>query len=240
MDHRALTTPARALVVGITIGLLVTGPGTAVAAQDAWSSQSSWRGKDHVNLGGYLVIGGLTGFEAFQRDGGQSFDGSMGFVLKGGARVHPYFAAEVEGNFLSGFDTVVNLTNVPSPPAGLPPAVGLTIDGGNVTVNAKAYLPLGRIQPHATVGLGGMWARLRSTYPVTVVCTPSWYYYWYCNGAYARLASGGGFAMRFGGGVDLQVTDDWALVVEAAYVRPFGEIEDLSYVNLNWGVRFDF
>lgn len=236
------STPLRwlqAVALGATIGILVTGPGIAVAQDDDWGS-GTLRGTDHVNLGGYLVIGGLTGFETFRDDAGQDFDSTFGFVLKGGARLHRNFAAEVEGNFLSGFDTVVDLRNNPDIPAGFPPFAALTVDGGNVTVNAVAYLPLGRIQPKAVVGLGGMWARLRSTYPVSVVCGPSFWYYWYCTGAYARIASGGGFVMRFGGGVDFQIADDWALVVDATYVKPFGELEDLTYVNLNWGIRFDF
>jgi hypothetical protein len=217
----------------MAIGILVVGPGAAQA-------QGNWSGDDYVNLGGYMVIGGLTGFEAFDGDGGQDFDSSFGFVLKGGARLHKNFAAEIEGNFLSGFDTTVDLQGNPAVPPGFPPFANLTIDGGNVTLNAKAYLPLGRIQPNAIVGLGGMWSRLRSTYPVTVVCGPSYWFYWYCSGAYARLASDGGFVMRFGGGVDVQMGEQWALVVDATYVMPFGSIEELSYVNLNWGVRFDF
>jgi len=227
------------VVLGMTLGVLVIGPGVA-RAQESWSGQNTFSGHDYVNTGGYMMIGGLTGFEAFSGDGGQDFDSTFGFVLKGGARFNPYIAAEVEGNFLSGFDTVVNLTNNPAIPAGFPPSVALTLDGGNVTVNAKAYFPLGRFQPNAIIGLGGMWTRVRSTYPVSVVCGPSFYFYWYCTGAYAQLASGGGFVMRFGGGVDVQLGDTWALVVDATYVKPFGSIEEFSYVNLNWGVRFDF
>jgi hypothetical protein len=230
----------RAAALGAAICILFTSQGVAAAQDDYWGSGTP-RGDDHVNLGGYLMIGGLTGFETFQRDGGQDFDSSFGFVLKGGARLHRNFAAEVEGNFLSGFDTVVDLRNNPGIPAGFPPFAALTVDGGNVTVNAVAYLPLGRIQPKAIVGLGGMWARLRSTYPVGVVCSPSYYfYYWYCADTYAQLASRGGFVMRFGGGVDFQIGDDWALVVDATYVKPFGDVEALTYVDLNWGIRFDF
>jgi len=222
------------------IGILAAGPAVAQGA-DPWTSQSSWQGHDHVRTGGYVVIGGLTAFETFQNDSGQDFDNSFGFVLKGGGRINPYLALEVEGNFISGFDTVVDISGNPSfPGSGLPPQVGLTVDGGNITGNAVLYFPLGRLQPKAIVGLGGMWARLRSTNQVGVVCGPSFNFYWYCTGAYAQLGSTGGFVMRFGGGFDLQLGDEWALVVESTYVKPFGSVADLTYVNLNWGLRFDF
>lgn len=235
-----ITTLTRSLAIGSMLGVLIAGPVLA-QANDPWTSGSSYRGHDYVNTGGYMVIGGLTAFETFQNDFGQQFDTSFGFVLKGGARLNPFLALEVEGNFISGFDTLVNISNNPNfPGSGLPPVVGLTVDGGNIMGNVVAYLPLGRIQPKAIVGLGGMWARLRSTNQVGVVCGPSFYYYWYCTGAYAQLGSTGGFVMQFGGGVDVVLGDNWALVIESTYVKPFGSIEDLTYVNLNWGVRFDF
>lgn len=231
----------RCLAIGMMLGVLIAGP-AAAGPGDPWNSSTNYRGHDFVNLGGYMMIGGLTAFETFQRDFGQEFDNSMGFMLKGGARVHPFLAFEVEGNFISGFDTQVNISNNPNfPTSGLPPLVGLTVDGGNITGNIVAYLPLGRIQPKAIVGLGGMWARLRSTNQVGVVCGPSfYYYYWYCTGAYAQLGSTGGFVMRFGGGVDVTLGDNWALIIEATYVKPFGSIDELTYVNMNWGLRFDF
>ena len=243
MSRLLVSVCGRAAVLGALIGVLVAGPGPAHAqSAGGWTDKSNWSGSEHVNTGGYLMIGALTAFEAFQDDGGQDFDNSFGFVLKGGSRFHPLFAAEIEGNFISGFDTLVNISDNPGfPGSNLPPLIGLTVDGGNVTANAVAYLPLGRIQPKAIVGLGGMWARLRSTNQVSVVCGPSYYsFYWYCTGAYAQLASDGGFVMRFGGGVDVQLGEAWALVVDGTYVMPFGSIDELSYVNLNWGVRFDF
>lgn len=225
---------ARGFILALATLALSTGQ---AYAQGSWTSADNYQGQDFVNTGGYMMIGGLTGFEFFQRDGGQEFDSSFGFVLKGGARFNPYLAAEIEGNFLSGFDTVVNVAGNPNVPPGVN-ALALTVDGGNVMANVVAYFPLGRVQPKAIVGLGGMWARLRSTNPVGTVCGGG--FFWYCTGAYAQLGSSGGFAMRFGGGVDVYLSEDWALVLESTYVKPFGSIEELTYLNLNWGVRFDF
>ena len=232
-----IRTPTRRLCAGIAVAAAVVLVAAPAGAQRSFGD--NFRGQDFVNTGGYMVLGGLTGFEVFQADGGQQFDNSLGFVLKGGARFNPYIAAEVEGNFLSGFDTVIDLTQIPGGvPPGLPPFVGLTVDGGNITANAVVYFPLGRIQPKAILGVGGMWARLRTTNAVTVVCGGG--FYWYCRGAYAQLGSNGGFVMRYGGGADVYIGEDWALTLEASFVQPFGGIEELRYVNLNWGVRFDF
>jgi opacity protein-like surface antigen len=115
----------------------------------------------------------------------------------------------------------------------------LTIDGGVFTANVKGTLPFDRIQPYALVGLGGMWARLRSTYATGAVCTPT-YWGWWCEGTYTSFGNNGAFAMKLGGGTDVYITDDWAITLDASYVMPFGNLEDLRYVNFAWGARFRF
>ena len=89
------------------------------------------------------------------------------------------------------------------------------------------------------VGIGGMWTRLRSTNAVGTVCAPG-AIYWYCNGVYANFGGDGGFVSKFGGGTDFYITEYWALTLDVAYVLPAGSISELQYVNLGWGVRFNF
>ncbi|MBW2231722.1 MAG: outer membrane beta-barrel protein [Deltaproteobacteria bacterium] len=219
--------------------------GGIVAMIAGAANAQNYSGHQWVDTGGYLFLGGMTAWENFEDTGNigdprpaADFSTSLGFTIKGGYRFMPYLAAEVEGNFLSGFDTLVN---VPAgQPPGVPPVFPLTVDGGAITFNALAYFPLGRIQPHAIFGLGGNWMNLRTTYPVATVCSPSWYYWWYCRGVYAQLRDGGGFVIRAGLGLDVNVSEDWAIVVDATYVKPFGDLESLPYINMNWGVRFNF
>jgi hypothetical protein len=215
----------------------------AVAMIAGTAHAQNYSGHQWVDTGGYLFLGGLTAWENFEDTSnigdprpGADFSTSLGFTIKGGYRFMPYLAAEVEGNFLSGFDTHV----FPPAGSGLPPSFPLTVDGGAITFNALAYFPLGRIQPHAIFGLGGNWMNLRTTYPVATVCGPGFGWYWYCRGAYLRLRDGGGFVIRAGLGLDVHVSEDWAIVVDATYVKPFGDLESLPYINMNWGVRFNF
>lgn len=241
MSRRTLRRSIGALLIGLSC---FAAAGLA-EAQDSWMDGSTYSGNDYVNTGGYLILGGLTGFDNFSTPSSvpePSFDASFGFVLKGGARLNPFLALEAEFDYLSGFDTIVDITGVPGfAGSGLPPSVALTIDGGNVTFNAVAYFPLGRIQPKAIVGLGGMWAELRSTNVTSTVCYPGYYWYgWYCSGAYTNIGNEGGFVMRFGGGADVYLSESFALTLDATYVLPFGSISDLGYTNLNWGVKFDF
>jgi hypothetical protein len=207
------------------------------------SAKGSFTGNDWVDTGGYLFLGGLTAWDEFDDTGNYgdpqpsaNFDASLGFTIKGGYRFLPYQSAEVEGNFLSGFQTTV----YPPAGSGLPPAFPLTIDGGAITFNALGYFPLGRFQPHAIFGIGGSWMNLRSTNTVGTVCSPGYYYYWYCRGVYLQLRNGGGFVLRGGAGIDFYVSEDWAVVVDATYVKPFGDLERLPYWNMNWGIRFTF
>lgn len=184
--------------------------------------------------GGYLIIGGLTAFEQFQGTDDTDISNSMGVELRGGYRFLEYLSAELELDWLSGFDFEV------APPAISPRTAKLTIDGGQFTANVKAYLPFGRIQPYGLFGLGLMYGRVRSTYAVTTVCSPYWYY-WYCSGAYAHLGSSTEFLMKYGGGLDIYLTDTYAISLDAAYVQPFGKLDDLRNITFNWGflIKFD-
>jgi len=91
----------------------------------------------------------------------------------------------------------------------------------SLTANAKVYPLLGRWQPYALVGLG------------------------YLSGD-ADFGQGNGsgnedgFVMRFGGGLDANITENWQIGPEVAYVLPFGDIEDFDAVTISGGIRYMF
>lgn len=185
--------------------------------------------------GMYVVLGGLNNFENFPKDNpfenDATYGNSMGFQARFGARFLPYLAAEIQGDFISGFDVTV-----PTEDAGRIP---LSLEGGNITGNIRAILPLGRFEPYAKVGVGGMWSNLVTGFYTGSVCTPS-YWGWWCSPTRTRLADAGAFVAKFGGGVDVWITEDFALVFDAEYVLPTGELTGQQYVNFGWAAKFKF
>lgn len=182
--------------------------------------------------GPYMIIAGLNSFEHFQ-DTGEDFTNSWGFAARGGYRLNKWLAVEGALEFLSGYD--VNVALAPPPPGA---SADLTVDGGNGGANVKLYAPwFGRLQPYGLLGIGGMWAELRTTYPTGYVCDPI---YWYCSGTYTQLGHEGAFLAKFGGGAEFWLSQDFALVVEAAFNLPTGDLKDLRATNLIWGGVFRF
>jgi opacity protein-like surface antigen len=81
------------------------------------------------------------------------------------------------------------------------------------TANAKGYLFKDRFQPYAALGIGVM----------TVEDD--------------RFT---GFAARFGGGVDLYVTEHIVLNTEVRYVLPTGSAESFDMISFGWGLQYRF
>jgi len=199
----------------LCVALLMSGPALA----DVYSKP-----------GVYAFLGGLTALESFPEVAGASYGNSYGFDARVGLRLNDYLAFEVEGNFLSGFDV-----DVPTQGG----TAKFNLEGGNVTANAKVVLPLGRFQPYALVGIGGMWADLRTRDITGVTCTPG-FFGWWCAGTTTRIDNGGSFVAKFGGGSDFWLTEDFALTLDAVYMMPTGELEDLNSIKLGWGVKFKY
>jgi hypothetical protein len=184
---------------------------------------------EYYDRGAYLILGGLTGFQQFDAPDEADIGTSLGFELRGGYRFLPYFSAEGQMDFFTGFKLRT----------GDPEAGDFQIDGFNFTANAKAYYPLGRFHPYALVGLGGMYAQLRTDQPVGTVCRPG-YWGWWCSGVYGQVDEEFGFVTKFGGGLDIYLGDMWAISLDATYVKPYGNIDMLKYISFNWGVKFEF
>ncbi|NIO11468.1 MAG: outer membrane beta-barrel protein [Deltaproteobacteria bacterium] len=171
--------------------------------------------------GAYFVLGGITGFERLDDTSSVSVDDSLGFNMRFGYRFLPGLAAEIEWDFLDGFD----LNDVPG---------NLTVDGWLLTANVKAPLRTDRVQPFLLAGLGAMYAQLRSE-TVLVVCD-----WWWCYGTSAQLGDEIDFAMRFGGGLDVYLAEEFAITLDANYVIPTGGLEDLTYISFGWGFLFKY
>lgn len=94
-----------------------------------------------------------------------------------------------------------------------------TVESWTATLNGKAYPLSGRFQPFGLVGLGAMIA----------------------EGDGAGLSNKEyGFAARFGGGVDIYLTAKLMAAFEISYVLPTGDLNDLDFVSLGWGLGYRF
>jgi len=192
---------------------------------------------DFDQSGLYVILGGFNGFERFEENNpvDATFGDTLGFQARFGARVLPILSAEIQGDFIGGFDVDVTGEDENNQPVTVP----LSLNGGLITGNVLAVLPMGRFEPHAKFGVGGMWSNLDTRFITGTACTPG-YWGWWCTGTTTRLADGGAFVMRFGGGLDFWITEDFALVLDAEYILPTGELTAQQYVNFGWAAKFKF
>ena len=148
-----------------------------------------------------------------------SVDNSFGFNGRAGYRCHSRFSAEVEVEWVNGFDGNVSL-----------PVLGeiatTEIEPIVVTTNVKGYLLTGRYQPFLLLGGGAMTAEFTIQNQTGMGISGS-----------ERVSD---FVMRFGGGIDVYATKNIVVSVGADYVLPFADLKDLDYVSIGWGIQYRF
>jgi hypothetical protein len=159
----------------------------------------------------YIGIGPAFGFEDFSNTGGIDIDDAYGFNTWAGYRFVDFLSAEMNLEYLDGFDFDI---------------FGADIEGEALafTWNAKVF-PLtrvitDRIDPFLYTGIGIGWLE-------------------YDAGRFGT-ADGTGFIARFGGGVDLYLTENLAFQASSSYVLPTGDLDDFAYVSLVFGLQYRF
>jgi opacity protein-like surface antigen len=167
---------------------------------------------DYGATGPYLGIGAAYAWDQFDGFGSLDPDMAIGFDAWGGYRFLSYLAAELQLEYLNGFDIQI-------PGDFFFPSQKLEGEALTFTGNLKAYLPLGRFQPFilSGVGLGYFKFEIGRT-----------------------DISDTAFAARFGGGVDFYVTEALALQVSSSYVLQTGDLDGLDYVSLIAGLQYRF
>jgi len=138
-------------------------------------------------------------------------DEAVGFNIYAGYRVNPNFAAEVEFEMLP--ETDISASGV---------GTFVEIETWALTSNMKAFFLTGRVQPYALLGIGSMKATLKDSVGLGVSETVS------------------GFTLRFGGGLDVYITESVAAFAGVDYLLPTGDVEDLDYVSFGGGVQYRF
>ncbi len=135
---------------------------------------------------------------------------SFGLQGRLGWRFIPHFAAEVQVEYLFGFD-VKNLGQ----------KLG-EFEMLTATLNAKLPLTTRDVQPFVLVGMGALFAHIDGTAGAGV-SGGDW-----------------GPALRGGAGLDLYMTEHVVVSVDATYVRPFEHVRNLDYLSVGFGVQYRF
>jgi len=163
-------------------------------------------------------VGGSYAIEVFEDDVVADFQNSFGVNGRAGYRCHPRFSAEVEVEWLDGFETVISDSKFGK-------IFAFDAEPLVVTVNTKGYLLTGRYQPFVLLGMGAMMADLGVRNLVAGL-----------SGSVSET----GFAMRLGGGIDFYATKHVVVSVEADYVLPFDDLEGLDYISIGLGLQYRF
>jgi len=227
-------TIAEAAVAGAVMGIVCTS--VVLTAEDEVDED------DFARRGWMVGVAGSSAIELFEEDLQADFrrflepvggfgmagsvaslpvDNSLGFNGRVGYRCHPRFSAEVEVEWLHGFDA--DFTQ-----PGFVQLARVEVEPLVVTANAKGYLLTGRYQPFLLVGMGAMSGEIKVRDPVGLAFTG------------LDSQSENVFAMRFGGGIDLYATKNIVVSLEADYVYPFGNLDELNYVTISWGFQYRF
>lgn len=173
-------------------------------------------GGDYDRNGFYVGGGASLAFDRFESDFEEALgsdvgvEDSFGANAQFGYRIHPRVSTEVEFEWLSGFEISESGTKVAE------------IETWTLTGNAKGHLLTGSVQPFVLAGLGIMNALGDDTEELGL---PDWTT---------------GVALRFGGGLDVYVSERFAMNLNLDYVLPTGDVKDLDYLSLGVGLQYRF
>jgi hypothetical protein len=194
---------------------------------------------DYSRDGIYVGLGGSYGIDTFGNSPGGDIsphlanlgfggtdpnfdmDGSIGVNGQIGYRFHPHFSAELQIEWLDGFDGDVSESTIA--PGSF---ADFSVDPWSITGNLKAYLLTGRYQPYLSVGAGILTLRAKLKDKTEQGLSSS-----------ERITDATG---RFGGGVDIYVTENFVATVGASYLLPNGDVSDYDYVSITWGLAYRF
>jgi opacity protein-like surface antigen len=157
------------------------------------------------------LYAGIGGGYAFEQFDGGDAGNSAVVNARVGYRFLDYLALEGQGEFLPHFNGKSGQFNS-----------GRTrIWGG--WANAKLYPTArltGAVQPYGLAGVGWLFER--------------------SSGGPGGTEEDNGVAARFGGGIDLFMTNNIFLTIDAAYILPFGHVSELNNVQVGGAVQYRF
>jgi opacity protein-like surface antigen len=171
--------------------------------------------------GPYLGLGAAGGLSEF---GGaaQGAGDSIGFNFRGGYRFNDYYAIEGLYEYMDKFEKTVT--------GPLGNRAKADIGTNNFSLMGKVILPtlgLSQLQPFIAGGIGFMEASGDAKLQVR-------------NGQFHRGGSSTEFAGRVDGGLDYFLTPEISTFFDLGYVIPTDQLENLNYLSLSAGVKYNF
>jgi opacity protein-like surface antigen len=131
-----------------------------------WAAPASAQ-TDYSRDGFIVGVAGTYAIDTFENDlektiqdeagglAGLRVSDTLGINANVGYRFHPYVSAEIEAEWLDGFDSDITI-------AGEGAVARASVEPWVITANAKGYPLTERYQPFALVGLGVMTAKLKA------------------------------------------------------------------------------
>jgi len=182
----------------------------------ALAAPSAARAEDYVRDGWYVGARGVYTQVEFDSIGKARDD--FGFNLFAGYRMFKGLASDFEFEYIDAI-----------PVSGKPAGPNFDVRIFDLSWNFRVYplawafepaSPLQRVQPYLAAGVSNQWVQLQ------------------------RQPSGdrdeGNFAGRLGGGLDVYLTESFALTADAIYTIGAGDVSDFPYLSIGWGFLYRF
>jgi outer membrane protein with beta-barrel domain len=169
--------------------------------------------------GPYLGLGMAGGLSEFS-GAARGAEDSLGFSFRGGYRFNDYFAVEGLYEYMDEFSKTLEGSSGERAKA--------TIGMNNFSLMTKVILPtlgLSQLQPFVAGGIGFMEASGDAEVR---------------HGEIHRGGNSVEFAGRVDGGVDYFLTPEISTFFDVGYVIPTDKFENLNYLSLGMGVKYNF
>jgi opacity protein-like surface antigen len=166
--------------------------------------------------------------------GGVDVDPGIGLHARAGYRFHPRVAADFHFEWVPEIDVSNDRTRRPTGGRTADnPSTIAEVEVKTFTLDTRAYLWTGRIQPYALVGVGLMDVNVNNESALMGGRVPTVVMDFEDD-------EGMEFAARFGGGLEFYFSERFALALDATYVLPTGDIDGYDYVSVQWGFLYRF
>ncbi len=192
---------------------------------------------------------------------------AVGLNARLGYRFRPWFAAELQVEYVPAMTTTAQIVNkglgdiggTPVTQVGVIETMTSTHEMTTAMMNARVFLPLGRIQPYMLGGAGFIYSQTTGDFAtycsLATECKPAGFevkagppgeppatvaVLYPIDVGSGALESGLDFGFRAGGGIDFYLNEHLVLNWEATAVIPTGKLDTLNYYSFGWGIEYRF